>query len=264
MPARGHVWGAKLLDAGIASPLGGCWAARARSEGVGGSYPYASPRMLQPESAWVSEEGTPLAYGLTGHRPHRLYRGHTFYRACVRRLDTPAHGQRWVPAHGAARAHPHPAEGCMLDLDLATLLAVKAEGELSRVEPPVPPEAALPSLSSRPGSVPPRAPSPNSPSPGAAGASAGTPPAAPRSECCLLPLAAGERLPTACPYLGTSNCSTASPEQPGGGAPCGLPYTDAPRPQPKFGGCAPGALRLCEKRVTSCSSWPGFLGLKLA
>lgn len=43
------------------------------------------------------------------------------------------------------------------------------------------------------------------------------------------------------------------PEQPGGGAPCGLPYTDSPRPQPKFGGCAPGALRLCEKRVTSCS-----------
>ncbi|XP_006863845.1 PREDICTED: uncharacterized protein LOC102821936 [Chrysochloris asiatica] len=101
------------------------------------------PRMQQPETPRDPEEeaaftGTQRtdciicysAYDLAGHLPRRLYCGHTFCQACVRRLDAPAHEQRWIACPQCRQSTPTPRGGvAMLDLDLATFLAVKAERE---------------------------------------------------------------------------------------------------------------------------------------
>ncbi|XP_075415833.1 RING finger protein 224 [Tenrec ecaudatus] len=79
------------------------------------------------------------AYDLAGHLPRRLYCGHTFCQACVRRLDTPAHEQRWILCPQCRQSTPTPRGGVvMLDLDLAAFLAVKAEREPARGEPQQP------------------------------------------------------------------------------------------------------------------------------
>ncbi|XP_024907060.1 RING finger protein 224 [Pteropus alecto] len=76
------------------------------------------------------------AYDLTQHLPRHLYCGHTFCQACVRRLDTPAHGQRRIPCPQCRQSTPTPRGGpAMLDLDLAAFLAIEAEREPSRVDP---------------------------------------------------------------------------------------------------------------------------------
>uniref|UniRef100_A0A673VLC9 Ring finger protein 224 n=1 Tax=Suricata suricatta TaxID=37032 RepID=A0A673VLC9_SURSU len=85
------------------------------------------------------------AYDLSGHLPRRLYCGHTFCQACVRRLDTAAHEQRWIPCPQCRQSTPTPRGGvAMLDLDLAAFLAVRAEREPSRGEPqpPAPPKGS--------------------------------------------------------------------------------------------------------------------------
>ncbi|XP_006900725.1 PREDICTED: RING finger protein 224 [Elephantulus edwardii] len=101
--------------------------------------------MPQSEGPGVSEEGaTPAgtqrtdcvicysAFDLAGHLPRRLYCGHTFCQACVRRLDAPVHEQRWIPCPQCRQSTPTPRGGvAMLDLDLGAFLAVKAEKELA-------------------------------------------------------------------------------------------------------------------------------------
>ncbi|XP_057575872.1 RING finger protein 224 isoform X3 [Hippopotamus amphibius kiboko] len=107
--------------------------------------------MLPPQGPRASEEGTASgpqrgdcvicysAYDLTRHLPRRLYCGHTFCQACVRRLDTPAHEQRWIPCPQCRQSTPVPRGGvAMLDLDLAAFLAVRAEREPPRPEPQPP------------------------------------------------------------------------------------------------------------------------------
>ncbi|NP_001386257.1 RING finger protein 224 [Rattus norvegicus] len=103
--------------------------------------------MLQPEGLHTLEEGAALtasrndciicysAYDLSVHLPRRLYCGHTFCQACMRRLDTPAHEQHWIPCPQCRQSTPMPRGGVtMLDLDLAAFLAVKAEREPSKIE----------------------------------------------------------------------------------------------------------------------------------
>ncbi|XP_037349458.1 RING finger protein 224 [Talpa occidentalis] len=107
--------------------------------------------MLRPEGPRASTEGAAAgaqrgdcivcysAYDLQGRLPRRLYCGHTFCQACVRRLDMAAHQQRWIPCPQCRQSTPTPRGGvAMLDLDLAAFLAVRAEREAPCVEPRAP------------------------------------------------------------------------------------------------------------------------------
>ncbi|KAL2297933.1 hypothetical protein Nmel_016889 [Mimus melanotis] len=83
------------------------------------------------------------SYDLGVRLPRRLYCGHTFCQACLKRLDAVANEQRWIPCPQCRQNTPTPRGGVtMLDLDLATFLAVKADKERPRVAgraPPAPP-----------------------------------------------------------------------------------------------------------------------------
>ncbi|XP_075762143.1 RING finger protein 224 [Pelodiscus sinensis] len=73
------------------------------------------------------------SYNLSSRLPRRLYCGHTFCQACLKRLDTVANEQRWIPCPQCRQSTPTPRGGiAMLDLDLATFLAVKAEKDQPR------------------------------------------------------------------------------------------------------------------------------------
>ncbi|XP_062447189.1 RING finger protein 224 isoform X2 [Rhea pennata] len=74
------------------------------------------------------------SYDLCSRLPRRLYCGHTFCQACLKRLDAIANEQRWIPCPQCRQNTPTPRGGvAMLDLDLATFLAVKADKEHPRV-----------------------------------------------------------------------------------------------------------------------------------
>uniref|UniRef100_A0A8B9CNT4 Ring finger protein 224 n=1 Tax=Anser brachyrhynchus TaxID=132585 RepID=A0A8B9CNT4_9AVES len=74
------------------------------------------------------------SYDLCGRLPRRLYCGHTFCQTCLKRLDAVANEQRWIPCPQCRQNTPTPRGGVtMLDLDLATFLAVKADKEQPRV-----------------------------------------------------------------------------------------------------------------------------------
>uniref|UniRef100_A0A8D1SN16 RING-type domain-containing protein n=1 Tax=Sus scrofa TaxID=9823 RepID=A0A8D1SN16_PIG len=109
------------------------------------------------------------AYDLAGHLPRRLYCGHTFCQACVRRLDAPAHEQRWILCPQCRQSTPTPRGGvAMLDLDLAAFLAIKAEREPSRTEPqpPMPLKSGSATITQQPGQLcPPLGPQPRFPQP---------------------------------------------------------------------------------------------------
>ncbi|XP_072209263.1 RING finger protein 224 [Excalfactoria chinensis] len=73
------------------------------------------------------------SYDLCVRLPRRLYCGHTFCQACLKRLDTVANEQRWIPCPQCRQNTPTPRGGVtMLDLDLATFLRVKADKEHPR------------------------------------------------------------------------------------------------------------------------------------
>ncbi|XP_072840787.2 RING finger protein 224 [Pogona vitticeps] len=70
------------------------------------------------------------SYDLSAHLPRRLYCGHTFCQACLRRLNMVANEQWWIPCPQCRQSTPTPRGGVtMLDLDLAAFLAVKNEKE---------------------------------------------------------------------------------------------------------------------------------------
>uniref|UniRef100_A0A669Q3Z7 Ring finger protein 224 n=1 Tax=Phasianus colchicus TaxID=9054 RepID=A0A669Q3Z7_PHACC len=74
------------------------------------------------------------SYDLCGRLPRRLYCGHTFCQACLKRLDAVANEQHWIPCPQCRQNTPTPRGGVtMLDLDLATFLLVKADKEHPRV-----------------------------------------------------------------------------------------------------------------------------------
>uniref|UniRef100_A0A8D0H0T4 Ring finger protein 224 n=1 Tax=Sphenodon punctatus TaxID=8508 RepID=A0A8D0H0T4_SPHPU len=70
------------------------------------------------------------SYDLSNRLPRRLYCGHTFCQACIKRLDAVANEQRWIPCPQCRQNTPTPRGGvAMLDLDLAAFLTVKLEKE---------------------------------------------------------------------------------------------------------------------------------------
>ncbi|XP_048369224.1 RING finger protein 224 [Sphaerodactylus townsendi] len=74
------------------------------------------------------------SYDLSAHLPRRLYCGHTFCQTCIRRLNTVANEQWWIPCPQCRQNTPTPRGGVtMLDLDLTAFLAVKSEKEHPRV-----------------------------------------------------------------------------------------------------------------------------------
>uniref|UniRef100_A0A8C4TQE0 Ring finger protein 224 n=1 Tax=Falco tinnunculus TaxID=100819 RepID=A0A8C4TQE0_FALTI len=83
------------------------------------------------------------SYDLCGRLPRRLYCGHTFCQDCLKRLDTVANEQRWIPCPQCRQNTPMPRGGvATLDLDLATFLAVKADKEHPRVASRSQPDSA--------------------------------------------------------------------------------------------------------------------------
>ncbi|XP_057216393.1 RING finger protein 224 [Triplophysa rosa] len=72
-------------------------------------------------------------YNLGERLPRKLYCGHTFCQACLKRLDTVINEQMWIPCPQCRQNTPLPRGGASgLDLDLAAFLGVKAEVENQR------------------------------------------------------------------------------------------------------------------------------------
>ncbi|KFP13860.1 RING finger protein 224, partial [Egretta garzetta] len=87
------------------------------------------------------------SYDLCSRLPRQLYCGHTFCQACLKRLDAVANEQHWIPCPQCRQNTPTPRGGVtMLDLDLATFLAVKADKEHPRVASRFQPDSAIKGL----------------------------------------------------------------------------------------------------------------------
>uniref|UniRef100_W5LX31 Ring finger protein 224 n=1 Tax=Lepisosteus oculatus TaxID=7918 RepID=W5LX31_LEPOC len=73
------------------------------------------------------------SFNLADRLPRKLYCGHTFCQACLRRLDVLLNEQLWIPCPQCRQNTPLPRGGAStLDLDLAAFLAAKAEAESQR------------------------------------------------------------------------------------------------------------------------------------
>uniref|UniRef100_A0A674F3R9 Ring finger protein 224 n=1 Tax=Salmo trutta TaxID=8032 RepID=A0A674F3R9_SALTR len=73
------------------------------------------------------------AFNLAERLPRKLYCGHTFCQACLRRLDTILNEQMWIPCPQCRQNTPLPRGGATaLDLDLAAFLGVKADMDSQR------------------------------------------------------------------------------------------------------------------------------------
>nr|XP_046226362.1 RING finger protein 224-like isoform X1 [Oncorhynchus gorbuscha] len=77
------------------------------------------------------------AFNLAERLPRKLYCGHTFCQACLRRLDTILNEQQmWIPCPQCRQNTPLPRGGATaLDLDLAAFLGVKADLDSQRSSP---------------------------------------------------------------------------------------------------------------------------------
>ncbi|KPP66203.1 hypothetical protein Z043_115326 [Scleropages formosus] len=75
------------------------------------------------------------AYNLSERLPRKLYCGHTFCQACLRRLHIVINEQQlWIPCPQCRQNTPLPRGGAtVLDLDLAAFLGVKAEADNQRI-----------------------------------------------------------------------------------------------------------------------------------
>ncbi|XP_063001018.1 RING finger protein 224 [Elgaria multicarinata webbii] len=83
------------------------------------------------------------SYDLAARLPRRLYCGHTFCQACIRRLNVVTNEQWWIPCPQCRQNTPTPRGGVtMLDLDLAAFLAVKSEKEHPRMVAKMEPDPA--------------------------------------------------------------------------------------------------------------------------
>ncbi|XP_068191865.1 RING finger protein 224 [Antennarius striatus] len=68
------------------------------------------------------------SYDLVTRLPRRLYCGHTFCQACLKRLDIVINEQVWITCPQCRQNTPRPRGGASgLDLDLASFLGVKAQ-----------------------------------------------------------------------------------------------------------------------------------------
>ncbi|KAI2664250.1 RING finger protein 224-like [Labeo rohita] len=91
------------------------------------------------------------AYNLGERLPRKLYCGHTFCQACLKRLDTLINEQMWIPCPQCRQNTPLPRGGATgLDLDLAAFLGVKAEVENQRTYSQKAPLESKPSFVKQP------------------------------------------------------------------------------------------------------------------
>ncbi|XP_052447767.1 RING finger protein 224-like [Carassius gibelio] len=91
------------------------------------------------------------AYNLGERLPRKLYCGHTFCQACLKRLDTLINEQMWIPCPQCRQNTPLPRSGATgLDLDLAAFLGVKAEVENQRTHSQQAPLETKPSFIKQP------------------------------------------------------------------------------------------------------------------
>eukprot|EP00062_Callorhinchus_milii_P014863 gi/632964751/ref/XP_007898549.1/ PREDICTED: RING finger protein 224 [Callorhinchus milii] len=82
------------------------------------------------------------AHNLSDRLPRKLYCGHTFCQACLKRLEMVLNEQKWIPCPQCRQSTPCPRGGSMmLDLDLGIFLSLKTE--LDSLKPSIRPDTDL-------------------------------------------------------------------------------------------------------------------------